>query len=55
MKTKTENKLDTVQFFRSIKEKLAKRMTGMTLEEQHEFLKRVREGKEKLFYTELGG
>lgn len=48
MKAKTENKLDTVQFFRSIKEKLAERMTGMSLQEQHEFLKKVREGKEKL-------
>jgi hypothetical protein len=48
MKTKTEKKFDTVQFFRSVKEKLAERMAGMTIEEQHEFLKKVREGKIKI-------
>lgn len=48
MKTMTEKKFDTVQFFRSIKEKLAARMVNMTFEEQREFLKQVREGKIKI-------
>jgi len=48
MKTMNEKKFDSVQFFRSIKEKLALRMANMTLEEQHEFLKQVREGKIKI-------
>ena len=43
MKTKTKKKFDSVEFFRAIKEKLAKRMTGMTLEEQKEFLRKVRD------------
>ena len=48
MKTMTEKKFDTVNFFREIKEKLAARMADMTIEEQHEFLKQVREGKIKI-------
>jgi hypothetical protein len=48
MKTMIEKKFDTVKFFRSIKEKLAERMTNMTLEEQKEFLRQVREGKIKI-------
>lgn len=48
MKTMTEEKFDTVNFFRAIKEKLAARMADMTIEEQHEFLKQVREGKIKI-------
>ena len=48
MKTKTEKKFDTVKFFREIKEKLAEKMTNMTLEEQREFLKQVKEGKLKI-------
>lgn len=48
MKTTTEKKFDTVQFFCSIKEKLAENMADMTLEEQREFLKKVREGKIKI-------
>lgn len=42
MKTMIEKKFDTVQFFRSIKEKLAKQMENMTFEEQKEFLRKVR-------------
>lgn len=45
MKTTVEKKFDSVQFFRSIKEKLAEKMANMTAEEQREFLKQVREGK----------
>jgi len=48
MKTMTNKKFDTVQFFRAIKEKLAERMVNMTIEEQREFLKNVREGKIKI-------
>ena len=44
----TEKKFDTVKFFRSIKEKLAIRMSNMTFEEQREFLKQIREGKIKI-------
>ena len=43
MKTKIKKKFDSVQFFRTIKEKLAKRMIGMTLKEQKEFLRKVRD------------
>jgi len=52
MKTETRNKktrnkegFNSVEFFREIKRKLAERMTNMTLEEQKDFLKKVREGK----------
>jgi hypothetical protein len=44
MKTMIEKKFDTVNFFRSIKEKLAERMVNMTLEEQKDFLRKVRDG-----------
>ena len=48
MKTTTEKTFDTVKFFRAVKEKLAARMVGMTLEQQKEFLRQVREGKIKV-------
>ncbi len=48
MKTKETKTFDTVAFFRTIKEKLAKRMEGMTLAQKKEFMKQVREGKIKL-------
>jgi hypothetical protein len=48
MKTKTEKTFDTVSFFRAIKEKLSAKMVGMTLEQQKDFMKQVREGKIKL-------
>jgi hypothetical protein len=48
MKTGTEKKFDSVKLFRSIKEKLAERMINMTLKEQREFLRMVREGKVKI-------
>ena len=44
----TEKRFDTVNFFRAIKEKLATKLAAMTIEEQHEFLKQVREGKIKI-------
>lgn len=45
---KTEKTFDTVAFFRAIKEKLAAKMIGMTLEQQKDFLKQVRDGKIKI-------
>ncbi len=45
---KTKKSFDTVAFFRSIKEKLAAKMVGMTLEQQKDFLKQVRDGKIKI-------
>ena len=48
MTTKTEKSFDTLAFFRAIKEKLAEKMQGMTLEQQKEFMKMVREGKVKI-------
>jgi hypothetical protein len=48
MKIKTEKTFDTVAFFRAIKEKMAGKMVGMTLEQQKEFMKKVREGKIKI-------
>ncbi|MDR1023543.1 MAG: hypothetical protein LBL94_09790 [Prevotellaceae bacterium] len=43
-----KKEFDTVAFFRGIKEKMAKQMDGMTLEEMREFFKQIREGKVKL-------
>jgi hypothetical protein len=43
-----KKEFDTVAFFRNIKEKMAEKMEGMTLEEMHEFFKQIREGKIKL-------
>ena len=40
----TEKSFDTVKFFRQIKEKLAKELCKMTIEEQKEYLRKVREG-----------
>jgi lipopolysaccharide export system protein LptC len=48
MKAKEKKTFDTVAFFRAIKEKLAAKMAGMTLEQQKEFLEKVRKGKIKL-------
>jgi hypothetical protein len=48
MKTMTDKKFDTVKFFRQIKEKLAEKLSTMTLEEQKEFLRKVRAGEIKI-------
>ncbi|MFM8512521.1 MAG: hypothetical protein ACKOBI_02100 [Bacteroidota bacterium] len=48
MKTKTDKTFDSVAFFREIKEKLAAKMAGMTLEQQKDFMQKVREGKIKV-------
>ena len=48
MKTKTEKTFDSVSYFRTIKEKLASKMAGMTLQQQKEFMQQIREGKIKL-------
>jgi hypothetical protein len=44
MKTNEKKSFDTVAFFRAIKEKLAARMEGMTLEQQKAFLEKIRKG-----------
>jgi hypothetical protein len=48
MKTKTDKTFDLVAFFREIKVKLAAKMAGMTLEQQKDFMQKVREGKIKV-------
>jgi hypothetical protein len=48
MGTKNKKQFDTVEFFRAIKLKLAKKLSTMTLQEQKEFLKLVGEGKIEL-------
>jgi hypothetical protein len=48
MKTTTKKSFDTVKYFRLIKEKMAEKLSTMTLEEQKEYLRDVREGKIKL-------
>jgi hypothetical protein len=48
METKQEKAFDSVAFFRAIKEKLAAKMAGMTLDQQRDFMKQVREGKIKI-------
>ena len=48
MKAITEKKFDSVTFFRNIKEKLAEKLSGMTLEQQKEFLRKIREGEIKI-------
>ncbi len=48
MKTKKKKTFDSVAFFRAIKEKLAFQMQGMTLEQQKEFMRQVRDGEIKL-------
>ena len=47
MKNKETKTFDSVTFFRS-KEKLAKRMEGMTLPQKKEFMQQVRDGKIKI-------
>ena len=48
MRTKREKAFDTIEFFRKVKQTLAKRMEGMNLSEQKEFMKRLREGEIKI-------
>ncbi|MDR3134314.1 MAG: hypothetical protein LBU42_09920 [Prevotellaceae bacterium] len=45
---KKEKEFDTVAFFRSVKEKMAKATDGMSLKEKHEYWRLLREGKIKL-------
>ena len=44
----TEKSFDTVKFFRQIKEKIAEKLSTMTLEEQKEYLRKIRDGEIKL-------
>ena len=46
-KTK-EKAFDTVAFFRSVKERMAKATEGMTLPEKQDYWRLMREGKVKL-------
>ena len=48
MKNKEVKTFDSVAFFISIKEKMAKMMEGMTLAQKKEFMRKIREGKIKL-------
>lgn len=48
MITTTKKKFNTVKFFGNVKEKLAKRMEGLTLQQKKEFMKQVRKGKIKI-------
>lgn len=48
MKNKDQKTFDSVSFFRAIKEKLAKKMEGMTLIQKREFMQQVRDGKIKV-------
>ncbi|MCX6224438.1 MAG: hypothetical protein NTV01_06750 [Bacteroidia bacterium] len=48
MKTTTKKTFDTVKYFRQIKEKMAEKLCTMTLEEQKEFLRKIRSGDIKL-------
>ena len=48
MKIKKKKIFDSVAFFREIKEKLAAKMDGLTLEQQKKFMRQVREGKIEL-------
>ncbi|GHT23943.1 hypothetical protein FACS189430_08030 [Bacteroidia bacterium] len=45
---KKEKEFDTVTFFRAVKEKMAKATEGMTLQEEREYWKQLREGTVKL-------
>ena len=44
----TEKTFDTVKYFRKIKEKLAEKLSTMSLEEQKEYLRKIRDGEIKL-------
>jgi len=44
----TKKSFDTMKYFREIKEKLGEKLSTMTLEEQKEYLRKVREGKIKI-------
>ena len=44
----TDKTFDAVKFFRQIKEKSAEKLSTMTLEEQKEFLRKVRDGEIKI-------
>lgn len=52
MKNKEVKTFDSVAFFRSVKEKLATKMEGMTLPQKKEFMQQIREGKIKVVLDE---
>ena len=43
-----DKEFDTVSFFRAVKEKMAKATEGMSLQEERNYWKLIREGKVKL-------
>ena len=45
---KIEKDFDTVAFFRSVKEKMAKATEGITLQEERNYWRLMREGKLKI-------
>lgn len=45
---KETKKIDSVSFFRAVKEKMAKMMEGMSLAEKKKFMHQIREGKIKI-------
>ena len=48
MKHKKVKSFDAVEFFRTIKEKLADKMDGMSLEQKKDFMQQVIDGKIKI-------
>lgn len=48
METKEAKTFDSVDFFRKVKAALAEKMEDMTLYEQKEFMRKIREGEIKL-------
>ena len=48
MKAKELKTFDSVTFFRAVKEKMANMMTGMTLAQKKEFMRKIREGEIKV-------
>jgi hypothetical protein len=48
MKQQKHKEFDTVAFFRAVKEKMAKATEGMSLQEEQEYWRLIREGKIKL-------
>jgi hypothetical protein len=48
MEVKVKKEFDTVAFFRAVKARIAKATEGMSLQEERNFWKQIREGKVKL-------
>ena len=48
MKTMIKKSFDSIKYFRRLKEKMAEQLAQMTLEEQKEYLRKIRSGEIKL-------